>query len=196
MYTLYYISESLQISTLEVEDLNTPVLIPENLTFIALRKGINFINEPHECINFTQLERLAIAGKLDDINIFKDYPFRKKNTLLLPLCQIDQYFAMNFRLGKGENFLFFDFESNERGFEVTELYNDSQRLPHVESVIESSAGVFFYRFNEDYWSEPLLYKGFILTHVSSGRSLKFIYPNIDLVGYRDEAPIFYVEPSY
>lgn len=89
MYILYYISESLQVSTIEVDSLDKPLLIPENLHFIALRKGINFIDEPHKCIDFTHIERLAMSKRLDDLNIFKEHPFRLKNSYLNPLCPID-----------------------------------------------------------------------------------------------------------
>ena len=89
MYTLYYITESFQINTIEVLTLDTPVILPENLHFIALRKGIDFINHPSECISFTDLERLCIASRLDDLTILKNHPFRLKNSSLVALCQVD-----------------------------------------------------------------------------------------------------------
>lgn len=125
MYTLYYISESLQISTLEVETLDQEIIIPENLHFIALRKGINFINEPHSCIDFTDLERLAIAQRLDDLNLFQNHPFRLKNSKFSPLCQIDPKPKLNFELV---------------------FSNESDEQPPV--IIEDGNGNFIYSFPE------------------------------------------------
>lgn len=90
MYTLYYINQLFQINTIEVQSLDIPLIIPEDLHFIALRKGINFINEPSECLAFTDLERLAISGRLDEITIFANHSFRKANTTFTALCQVDQ----------------------------------------------------------------------------------------------------------
>lgn len=194
MYTLYYISESLQISTLEVETLDQEIIIPENLHFIALRKGINFINEPHECIDFTHLERLAIAQRLDDLNLFQNHPFRLKNSKLSPLCQMDPNFAMNFKLGKGESHLALEFDSNKTGFEITENYNDPQMLPFVGSVFQNAPNKFIYVFHLPLSTQPQPYKDFILKHIETGKTLKFIYPDISLVGRRDEPPYYYIQP--
>lgn len=89
MYYLYYINETFQINCLEVISLDRPVLIPENLHFIALRKGIDFIDHPNECIAFNNLERLAIASRLDDLNEFSNHPWRIKNTYFTALCRVD-----------------------------------------------------------------------------------------------------------
>lgn len=90
MYILYYISESMQINTIEVQTLDAPVILPENLHFIALRKGIDFIDHPSECISFTHLERLCISSRLDDLSEFQNHPFRLKNSLFIATCQVDQ----------------------------------------------------------------------------------------------------------
>lgn len=91
MYHLYYVTENLQIETLQIETLDDHIKIPQNLSFIAVRNGINFINEPSECLDFTPLERLSIAGKLDDISIFQNHTFRKANSFLKNLCKVDPY---------------------------------------------------------------------------------------------------------
>lgn len=89
MYILYYLNDNYQFGTIEVRNLDTPVLIPENLIFINLRNGINFIKEPHECIDFTHLERLIISTEFFDMETIKQSDFRKANTYLTPLCAIE-----------------------------------------------------------------------------------------------------------
>lgn len=89
IYTLYYLNENLQIGTLKVETLDAPILIPENLVFCDLRKGIHFIKEPHECIDFTDIERLFMQSQFNDVGLIKDGDYRRQNTYLTPLCPID-----------------------------------------------------------------------------------------------------------
>lgn len=89
MYTLYYLNKNLQIHTIKVESLDEPLLIPEDLVFCDLRKGINFIKEPHKCIDFTDIERLMMQSEFNDINLIKEADYRKQNTYLNPLCIID-----------------------------------------------------------------------------------------------------------
>ena len=91
MYTLYYLNRNLQLGTIETYSLDSPILIPEDLVFCNLRKGINFIKEPHRCIDFTHAERLIMASEFTDMELVKDFDFRKQNTYLNPLCQIDSY---------------------------------------------------------------------------------------------------------
>ncbi|WP_281638415.1 hypothetical protein [Flavobacterium marginilacus] len=90
MYTLYYLNKNLQMDCLKAPSLDTPILIPEDLIFTNLRKGIHFIKEPHECINFTDMERLIINSEFFDTELVKQGEFRKQNTYLTPLCQIDE----------------------------------------------------------------------------------------------------------
>lgn len=89
MYVLYYLNSNFQIGTIEVETLNMPILIPENLIFINLRKGINFIKEPDQCCDFTHLERLIMASEFTDMETIKEGDFRRANTYLNVLCQVD-----------------------------------------------------------------------------------------------------------
>jgi hypothetical protein len=89
MYTLYYLNRNLQIGVINVDSLDVPVRIPEDLVFCNLRKGINFIKEPHECIDFTDVERLIMNSEFTDSTLLKEYDFRRQNTFLNPLCQID-----------------------------------------------------------------------------------------------------------
>lgn len=88
MYTLYYLNRNLQLDTLEVSNLDRNILIPEDLIFCNLRKGITFIKEPHECIDFTPLERLIISSEFNDTSLIKDGDYRKQNSYLSPLCLI------------------------------------------------------------------------------------------------------------
>ena len=89
MYTLYYLNRNYQLGTIKTPTLDVPILIPEDLVFCNLRKGINFIKEPHECIDFTDTERLIIVSEFTDTELLKDYDFRRQNTYLTPLCPID-----------------------------------------------------------------------------------------------------------
>ncbi|WP_291287330.1 hypothetical protein [Flavobacterium sp.] len=90
MYTLYYLNRNYQLGTIKTDTLDTPILIPEDLVFCNLRKGINFIKEPHKCIDFTDTERLIITSEFTDTQLLKDYDFRKQNTYLTPLCPIEE----------------------------------------------------------------------------------------------------------
>lgn len=90
MYILYYLNQNLSYGTIEVETLNEPILIPENLIFTDLRKGINFIKEPHSCCDFTHLERLIMQTDFFDMETIKIADFRKANTFLTPKCVIDE----------------------------------------------------------------------------------------------------------
>ncbi|MDN3673440.1 hypothetical protein QWY99_10285 [Flavobacterium branchiarum] len=89
MYTLYYLSKNLQLDSIKVSSLDVPILCPEDLIFCNLREGINFIKEPHKCIDFTDLERLIIASEFTDTSLIKQGDYRKANSYLKPLCQID-----------------------------------------------------------------------------------------------------------
>lgn len=89
MYILYYLNRNLQLGTINVQSLDVPVLIPEDLIFCDLRKGISFIKEPHKCIGFTDLERLIMQSDFNDVSLIKDGDFRMQNTYLEPLCEID-----------------------------------------------------------------------------------------------------------
>lgn len=89
MYILYYYNEALNISTIEVENLTQPIRCPENLFFIALRKGKTFIKEPAECIGFTDLERLFIRSFGISSFAFKNETqtnFRLQNSYLNAGC--------------------------------------------------------------------------------------------------------------
>ncbi|SHL40411.1 hypothetical protein [Flavobacterium chilense] len=89
MYVLYYLNRNLQLQTLEVDSLDIPLLIPEDLIFCNLRKGINFIKEPNACIDFTHLERLIISSEFTDMAMLKDNDFRTQNSYLTALCVVD-----------------------------------------------------------------------------------------------------------
>ena len=89
MYTLYYLNKNLQIETMKVDSLDVPILVPEDLIFCDLRKGINFIKEPHACIAFTDIERLIIQSEFNDVSLIKEGDYRKQNSYLTPLCPID-----------------------------------------------------------------------------------------------------------
>lgn len=96
MYTLYYLNRSHQLRTIKALNLDEPVLIPEDLVFCNLRKGINFIKEPHKCIDFTDTERLIMNSEFTDINLLKDFDYRKQNTYLTALCEIDGPLVFDF----------------------------------------------------------------------------------------------------
>lgn len=89
MYTLYYLNKNLQIGTIKTDSLDAPILIPEELIFCNLRKGINFIKEPHKCIAFTDIERMIMASEFNDVELIKQADYRRENTYLEPLCRID-----------------------------------------------------------------------------------------------------------
>jgi hypothetical protein len=89
MYTLYYLNRNLQLQSMKVDDLDNPIRIPEDLVFCNLRKGINFIKEPHQCIDFTDTERLIMNSEFTDVKLLKEHDFRRENTYLTPLCQVD-----------------------------------------------------------------------------------------------------------
>ncbi|OXA95981.1 hypothetical protein B0A75_18115 [Flavobacterium oncorhynchi] len=89
MYTLYYLNRNLQLGTIKADSLDVPILVPEDLIFCDLRKDINFIKEPHKCIDFTDIERLIIQSQFNDVSLIKEGDYRKQNTYLNPLCQID-----------------------------------------------------------------------------------------------------------
>jgi len=89
MYTLYYLNRNYQTGTIKVRNLDAPVRIPEDLVFSNLRKGIEFIKEPHECIDFTDTERLIMASEFTDTQLLKESDFRKQNSYLSPLCAIE-----------------------------------------------------------------------------------------------------------
>ncbi|SNS02625.1 hypothetical protein [Flavobacterium sp. ov086] len=89
MYTLYYLNDNYTFGTLEVPSLDVPITIPQNLIFTNLRKGIHFIKEPHKCIDFTDFERLIMSTEFFDMETIKQADFRKANSFLNPLCQID-----------------------------------------------------------------------------------------------------------
>nr|WP_294781349.1 hypothetical protein [uncultured Flavobacterium sp.] len=98
MYTLYYLNRNLQIHTIKVESLDVPLLIPEDLVFCDLRKDINFIKEPHKCIDFTDIERLFMQSEFNDINLIKEADYRRQNTYLTALCTIDiEYLELDFK---------------------------------------------------------------------------------------------------
>lgn len=91
MYTLYYLNRNLQIGTLKVSTLDAPILIPEDLVFCNFRKDAVFIKYPHMCIDFNDTERLLIASEFSDIELLKDFDFRRANTYLNAACAIDEY---------------------------------------------------------------------------------------------------------
>lgn len=89
MYTLYYLNRNLQTGSINVRNLDEPLRIPEDLIFSNLRQGIVFIKEPHECIAFTDTERLIIASEFTDTSLLKESDFRKQNSYLTALCPIE-----------------------------------------------------------------------------------------------------------
>ncbi|OCB78817.1 hypothetical protein [Flavobacterium crassostreae] len=91
MYILYYLNENLQLGTIERPTLDIPIVVPERLIFCALRKGINFIKEPHECLQLTHIERLIFNSEFTDISMLKTAYFRRENTLLTATCQIEPF---------------------------------------------------------------------------------------------------------
>jgi hypothetical protein len=115
MYTLYYLNRNLQLGTLKSPTMDQDILIPEELIFCDLRKDTHFIKEPHECIAFTDIERLIIQSEFTDMELIKIAEFRKQNTYLSPLCQIDpfpdfvQQGTMNYYTSEGEIRLIFKF---------------------------------------------------------------------------------------
>lgn len=90
MFTLYYLNKNLHLGTIKVATLDAPVLIPEDLVFCNFRSGVKFIKEPHECIDFTDTERLLIASEFSDMSTLKDYDFRRANTYLNASCSLEQ----------------------------------------------------------------------------------------------------------
>jgi hypothetical protein len=89
MYVLYYLNENYALQTIEVEHLNAPILLNEACIFTNIRKGTEFIKEPHECLQLTHLERLIISTEFFDTSAIKESDFRKAYTYLQPICQID-----------------------------------------------------------------------------------------------------------
>lgn len=165
MYILYYFNQNYQIQTIEVDTLDAPILIPENLIFINLRKGINFIKEPHECIDFTHLERLIMASEFTDTEIIKDGDFRKANTFLTPLCPIEP------------QYLSFDFDPKIFIYEgapvLAILETDTTNLQALFSV---DGITFNYIFDYDYWYTPEgEAQDGIMYEVSNGRLIASIY---------------------
>ncbi|MDQ8014472.1 MAG: hypothetical protein REI96_18635 [Flavobacterium nitrogenifigens] len=145
MYTLYYLNRNLQIGTIKAETLDAPILIPEDLVFSDLRKGINFIKEPHECISFTDVERLIIQSQFNDVELVKQADFRRANTYLIPSCPIDPVY------------LAFDFKPK------IHLYEGTQHLSIVDTddtglqALFSVDGITFperFTFDFDYWHSP------------------------------------------
>lgn len=180
MYILYYVTENLQISFIEVETLDQEIIIPENLSFIALRKGINFINEPHQCIDFTHLERLSIAGRLDDINLFKESPFRLKNSKLSPLCQIDLALNLTAYFAKGEHLIQIFTQIPEHfkndSFVVTEFQNGVE-LTTQEASITTDEYNFRYYINVSFLDpKPDNYKIRILSETNPALYQDFRLP--------------------
>lgn len=90
MYTLYYLNRNHQIGTIKVATLDAPVLIPEDLVFCNFRSGVKFIKEPHECIDFTDTERLLMVSEFTDIELLKHYDYRRENTFLNASCTLEQ----------------------------------------------------------------------------------------------------------
>ncbi|WP_406843569.1 hypothetical protein [Flavobacterium soyae] len=105
MYTLYYLNRNFQLRTIETPTMDVPIRIPEELVFCNLRQGISFIREPHRCIDFTHTERLIMVSEFTDTELLKDADFRKENTYLSPLCQIEVY---NFVLADADVKYFYD----------------------------------------------------------------------------------------
>lgn len=145
MYTLYYLNRNLQIGTIKAETLDAPILIPEDLVFSDLRKGINFIKEPHECIAFTDIERLIMQSQFNDVELVKQADFRRANTYLTPLCSIDPVYMA------------FDFKPK------IHIYEGTQHLSIVDTddtglqALFSVDGVTFperFVFDFDYWHSP------------------------------------------
>lgn len=85
-YILYYLNDNYTIQTLEVDNLDTPIFLPENLIFTNIRKGVHFIRQPHECIKLTHLERLIISTEFFDMSTIKQADFRRQNTYLEVSC--------------------------------------------------------------------------------------------------------------
>lgn len=113
MYTLYYFNRNQQLGNLKVKNFDSPVLIPEDLVFTNLRKGINFIKEPHECIAFTDLERLFITSEFFDASLVKDAEFRRQNTYLETFCAVETKSFFNEEtlvMSHGEHFGHIEFD--------------------------------------------------------------------------------------
>ncbi|WP_286968239.1 hypothetical protein [Flavobacterium sp. UBA4854] len=145
MYTLYYLNRNLQIGTIKADTLDAPILIPEDLVFSDLRKGINFIKEPHECIDFSDIERLFMQSEFNDINLVKEADYRLQNTYLTPLCPIDP------------TYLNVDFKPK------IHLYEGSPNLSIVDTdttnlqALFSVDGITYperFVFDFDYWKSP------------------------------------------
>nr|WP_294931278.1 hypothetical protein [uncultured Flavobacterium sp.] len=96
MYVLYYINENYALHTIEVENLNAPILLNEACIFTNIRKGIEFIKEPHQCLKLTDLERLIISTEFFDTSVIKQSDFRKAFTYLENVCQVDEIYPIDY----------------------------------------------------------------------------------------------------
>lgn len=139
MYTLYYLNKNLQHGVIKVPDLDAPVRIPEDLVFSNLRKGIEFIDEPHQCIQFTDMERLIMYSKFFDIELLKEDDFRKANTYLTSACEVDGFGIL--------------FESGEVPYYIFDEGNVLQ-FPVHDDLPNFNTDVFLSYDGLDYWKVP------------------------------------------
>lgn len=146
MYTLYYLNRNLQIGTIKADTLDAPILIPEDLIFCDLRKGINFIKEPHVCIDFTDIERLIMQSEFNDINLVKQADYRMQNTYLTPLCQIDAP-VLN-----PENYEFSPTVYKDEG--ALKLTILEAATTNLEAHFSLDGIEYTHVFDFDYWSSP------------------------------------------
>lgn len=94
----------MQIHSMKLDSLDAPILIPEDLIFCNLRIGTKFIKEPHECIDFTDVERLIMSTEFYHSELLKESDFRRQNTQLIPLCPIGYFELSGLFYTTGEGF--------------------------------------------------------------------------------------------
>lgn len=146
MYVIYFLNSNYVITTKEVETLNDPILLTENCIVTNIRKGINFIKEPHTCLQLTHLERLIIGTEIFDTEFIKEGDFRRANTYITSNCQIDLP-ALDPSIFAFQPYYFKEEGCVKLGFNTCN-YDDLK-------VLFSPDGITFdHTFDFAYWSSP------------------------------------------
>ncbi len=137
-YTLYYLNQYYQIQTIEVSSLSEPILIPEDLIFTNIRKGVKFIKEPHSLIKLTHLERLIMSTEFFDMENIRESDFRKANTYLEILTPV---YIDEIKPSETEQ-KFYPFEGR-RGQKVTDNYYPDVFSPDIENFYSTTENIAF-----------------------------------------------------
>jgi hypothetical protein len=85
-YTLAYVNKNMDLHFIENVNLDVCISIPEDLIFVACRRGEETIFDPKGVIAFTPLERLIIGLRGSfDLGFVKDSDYRKQNSKMCPI---------------------------------------------------------------------------------------------------------------